>query len=243
MQLSVIIPTFNEEASIGELLQYLLRQVSSETEIIVADGNSTDNTCQVVEQLGVHLINCQNKGRATQMNEAAAMASGDVLYFLHADTYPPADFESKVLSSVASGFDSGCFRLKFDDPHWFLKVNAWFTRFDVDAIRFGDQSLFVRKELFFKAGGFNEQLLLLEDQEIIARLKQKARFQVLPDYVTTSARKYREVGIYKLQAGYFLIYSLYRLGLSQEQLVQVYKWLVRQKTRYAPIQRKSDVLS
>ena len=98
----------------------------------------------------------------------------------------------------------------------------------MDAIRFGDQSLFAKREVFAQAGGFNEQLYLLEDQEIIGRLRSVAPFKVLNQYVTTSARKYKQVGVYKLQGGYFLIYGLYRLGFSQKQLVQVYKWLIKE---------------
>ena len=161
------------------------------------------------------------------MNEGATASSGDILYFLHADTFPPAAFEAQIKQAVEQGSGSGCFRLRFDFPHWFLRLNAWFTRFDVDAIRFGDQSLYVRRDIFSKAGGFNEKLLLLEDQEVISRLRKIAPFVVLPQQVVTSARKYREVGVYRLQAGYFLVYGLYRMGVSQEQLVRVYKWLLR----------------
>jgi rSAM/selenodomain-associated transferase 2 len=225
-QLSIIIPTYNEAASIGALLEFLLLHVNASTEIIIADGASTDATCFIAKQQGVTVLHCKRKGRAPQMNEAATKASGNILYFLHADTYPPADFEQQILYAVANGNKSGCFRLKFDEQHWFLQANAWFTRFDIDAIRFGDQSLFVVKEVFQKAGGFNEQLHLLEDQEIITRLKQIGNFAVLADSVVTSARKYKEVGVYKLQAGYFLIFALYKAGFSQERLVQVYKWLL-----------------
>ncbi len=72
---------------------------------------------------------------------------------------------------MPKGFGSGCFRLAFDHQHWFLKANAWVTRFDVNSIRFGDQSLFVTKNVFVKSGGFREDLLMMEDQEIIHRIK------------------------------------------------------------------------
>lgn len=228
MKLSIIIPTLNEEAAIGALLQYLKRHTSTGTEIIVADGGSSDKTCTIVKQKEARLLHCRQKGRSSQMNEGAAASTGDILYFLHADTYPPATFETHIHRAVQQGTGSGCFRLRFDFPHWFLRLNAWFTRFDVDAIRFGDQSLFVRRDVFSEAGGFNKQLLLLEDQEVIGRLRKRAPFAVLPGRVVTSARKYREVGIYRLQAGYFLIYGLYRMGASQERLVRVYKWLLGQ---------------
>ncbi|MFD3000719.1 TIGR04283 family arsenosugar biosynthesis glycosyltransferase [Pontibacter toksunensis] len=228
MKLSIIIPTLNEADAIGPLLQYLQRNTSTGTEILVADGGSGDETCAIVHQMGARVLRCRQKGRGPQMNEGAAASSGNILYFLHADTFPPAAFEAQIRQAVQQGIGSGCFRLHFDFKHWFLRLNAWFTRFDVDAIRFGDQSLFVQRDVFFKAEGFNKKLLLLEDQEIIRRLRSIAPFVVLPQQVVTSARKYREVGMYRLQAGYFLVYGLYRMGVSQEKLVRVYKWLLRQ---------------
>ncbi|MBF9254000.1 TIGR04283 family arsenosugar biosynthesis glycosyltransferase [Pontibacter sp. 172403-2] len=222
--MSIIIPAYNEEAAIGGLLPYLLRHTSAE--IIVADGGSTDATRSIAADFGVRVVRCERKGRAPQMNEAAAVATGNALYFLHADTFPPGNFAELIGQALQQGSGSGCFRLQFDERHWFLRANAWFTRFDSDAIRFGDQSLFVKRDLFTQAGGFDERMLLLEDQEIVGRLRQLAPFVVLPHAVITSARKYKQHGIYRLQAGYFLIYTLYRLGISQQRLMQVYKWLL-----------------
>ncbi|PRY16495.1 rSAM/selenodomain-associated transferase 2 [Pontibacter ummariensis] len=226
MKLSVIIPTYQEEDTIGPLLKHLQQHVSTGTELIVADGGSSDATRCIAEEHGVRVLTCARKGRARQMNTGAAASTGDILYFLHADTYPPPDFEQQLMVAVKQGYGSGCFRLRFDLSHWFLSLNAWFTRFDVDAVRFGDQSLFVRRDIFEQVGGFDERLLLLEDQEVVGRLRKLARFIVLPQQVVTSARKYKQVGVYRLQAGYFLIYGLYRLGASQQRLVRVYKWLL-----------------
>lgn len=228
MTLSIIIPTLNEEAGIGQLLTYLRQHISPTTEIILADGGSTDATTSIAKQAGVRVLECAKKGRGPQMNEGAAAATGAILYFLHADTFPPAGFEQQLVSAAQTGVGSACFRLRFDDAHWFLRLNAWFTRFDVDAVRFGDQSLMVRREVFAQAAGFNENLLLLEDQEVIGRLRKYGRFVVLPGCVTTSARKYKKLGMYRLQGGYFLIYTLYRLGVSQKRLMQVYKKLLKQ---------------
>jgi rSAM/selenodomain-associated transferase 2 len=226
LKLSIIIPTYNEEAGIGELLRYL-QQHGNAAEVVVADGQSTDATRSVAISMGVQVIVSNRRGRAAQMNEGAAMATGDILYFLHADTFPPPNFLHLIDNAVKQGYGSGCFRLAFNVPHWFLKANAWFTRFDVDAIRFGDQSLFVQREIFEKSGGFDERMLLLEDQEIIGRLRRFGKFKIVPEAVRTSARKYETYGIYKLQGGYYLIYALYKLGASQQQLMRVYKWLLR----------------
>ncbi len=228
MKLSIIIPTLEEEAAIGKLLHYLSRHLEAEAEVIVADGGSLDATCAMALRAGARVVQCPRRGRAAQMNAGAHRAKGDVLYFLHADTFPPKDFQRLIRLAVEAGCRSGCFRLKFDEPHWFLRFNAWFTRFDVNAVRFGDQSLFVQSALFIGVGGFDENHLLLEDQEIIGRLKRAGTFRVLPAAVVTSARKYRQLGVVKLQACYYLVYALYRMGWPQPRLLRLYKQLLGQ---------------
>ena len=229
MQINIIIPVFKEALAIGPLIKYLKNCSGvSAQQIIVVDGGSTDNTISIVREAGVTAVASPKKGRAAQMNLGASLATGDVLYFLHADTYPPRDFVADIRNAVSKGFKAGCYRLAFDHPHWFLAANGWFTRFDVDASRFGDQSLFVTTEMFNNAGGFNESYIVLEDQELVKRLKKKARFTVIPKTVVTSARKYKENGIYKTQAIFFLIYVLYRIGFSQSAMVKTYRRFIRQ---------------
>ncbi|MDX5347330.1 MAG: TIGR04283 family arsenosugar biosynthesis glycosyltransferase [Hymenobacteraceae bacterium] len=228
MKISIIIPVFNEADVIEGLIRHLLKTDAEGMicEVLVADGGSTDDTCRVAEQAGATVIKCSSLGRAIQMNEAAGKATGDVLYFLHADTFPPHSFSKRIIAAVSNGAVAGCFRLQFDYRHWFLQANAWFTRFDYDAVRFGDQSLFVTRSVFFDAGKFNESLLLLEDQEIITRIRNYGKFKILSAAVTTSARKYLQNGIYKLQAIFLLIYLLYRLRLPQPFLFKLYRRLI-----------------
>jgi hypothetical protein len=174
------------------------------------------------------VLACPRKGRAAQLNCGARAARGSILYFLHADTLPPVGFLGHIRAAVAAGYGCGCYRLAFDEPHWFLRVNAWFTRFNVQAVRFGDQSLFVTQAVFEQAGGYREDLIIMEDQEIIGRLLRHARLRVLPATVVTSARKYRENGIFRLQGAFYLLTVLYRLGVSQPVLLRVYRSLIRQ---------------
>ncbi len=229
VMISVIIPTYNEEAAIAGTIHYLKDNSGiAIKEIIVADGGSLDNTIYSARQAGATVITCTTKGRAAQMNAGAAMATGDILYFLHADTLPPKDFAIQVTQAHKAGYLMGCYRLQFDYHHWFLKANSWFTRFDVNAFRFGDQSLFADKKIFTLSGGFNEKLIMLEDQEIITRLRKHGEFIVTPATVITSSRKYIRNGIYKTQAVYFIIYFLYRLGFSQQRLLRLYRKLIVQ---------------
>lgn len=223
MSISIVIPTLQEEAVISRLIHYLRQYLDQASEIIVADGGSTDATCLLAQEAGAIVLKCRNKGRAAQMNEGAGIAKGEILYFLHADTFPHPDFQIRIKEAINQRYKSGCFRLLFNEKHWFLEFNAWFTRFNIDAVRFGDQSLFVKREVFYKVGGFDETHLLLEDQEIIKRLKKEGHFKVLPVAVVTSARKYKQIGVMKLQGCYYLIYILYRLGWSQARLVKLYK--------------------
>ncbi len=226
--ISIIIPTYNEAAGIKTTIQNVF--VAAKThipEIIVVDGGSSDETMAIAKQAGAMAVKSERKGRAAQMNNGVQFAKHDILYFLHADSTPPVNFISKILTAIENGAKSGCFRLKFDHEHWFLNANAWFTRFNVNAVRFGDQSLFVLKDVFKESGGFQENLVMMEDQEIIHRLKQQGKFKVLNDVVITSARKYRDNGVYRMQGIFFRIWIMYYLGYSQEKMLQVHRKLIR----------------
>lgn len=154
---SIIIPTYNEEEQIAETISKTHAANSKhEAEIIVVDGGSTDNTIAIAKKCGATVIVSECKGRAAQMNKGASVAKYKILYFLHADSIPPPDFTSKILDEKNKGIKSGCFRLQFDYSHWFLKANAWFTRFNVNEVRFGDQSLFTTKEVFEKAAALEK---------------------------------------------------------------------------------------
>ncbi|MDX1590634.1 MAG: TIGR04283 family arsenosugar biosynthesis glycosyltransferase [Balneolaceae bacterium] len=226
--ISVIIPVFNEEENIGNLIDYLNRSNQGVMhEIIVVDGGSTDRTPQIVKEKGARLIRSVKKGRAVQMNEGAKAAGEDLLYFLHADSLPPEGFDREILAAANNGFGAGCFRLAFDTNHPLLRFYAYFTRFRSTLLRFGDQSLFVSKKIFEQTGGFDETLTVMEDQEIVRELKKITRFYLSDREVITSARKYRKTGMIRLQGVFSLIWILYYLGVPQEGLVQIYKRYIK----------------
>jgi rSAM/selenodomain-associated transferase 2 len=226
--ISVIIPAYNEESHIRTTIDRVWKfdEMNLVKEIIIADGGSEDNTIEIAKTEGVKVISTP-KGRAVQMNHGASCANQPLLYFLHADSIPPKNYSSGILKANQRGAVSGCFRLAFDHDHWFLKAHCWFTRFNINAIRFGDQSLFVTKNVFEKAGGFREDLLMMEDQEIIHRIRKHGRFKVMNDYVITSARKYVDNGIYRMQGIFYRIWAMYYFGYSQERLLEVHKKMIK----------------
>ena len=227
--LSIIIPAFNEAGNIATVINSLQKNNTGKLiEIIITDGQSSDDTVVLATKSGAKAVVSPNKGRGAQMNYGASFAKAGVLYFLHADSLPPTGYADQILQEIKNGYSMGCFRLQFDTANLFLKANAWFTRFDYNAFRFGDQSLFVLKDVFIKAGGFNEKLVVMEDQEIIHRLKKYGKFKVMPQAIITSARKYTINGIYKMQGIFFLIYFLYKMGVSQNKLTALYRRLIKQ---------------
>ena len=224
MELSVIIPAYNEEEFIADTVKAVFERAESRVpEILVVDGGSSDETVRRARGAGATAVVSPRQGRAAQMNFGAEQSEGDLLYFLHADSIPPPGYDAKLNRAIEAGRRAGCFQLAFDDDHWLLRAYAWFTRFDVDAFRFGDQSLFIERELFEDMGGFREDHLLMEDNEMVRRIKRRASFAILDDAVTTSARSYRKVGVVRLQLVFVLIYTLYFLGVEQRTLANIKK--------------------
>jgi rSAM/selenodomain-associated transferase 2 len=227
--ISIIIPTHNHDNQLLYLLGYLRRVPFVEyiSEIIVSDGNSKDRTIEVARSYdGVKIVESTTAGIAMQMNAGAKIASGTILYFLHPDALPPRDFAYEIVNHYERGYSSGSFRLQFDHSHWFLKFNAWFTHFNINCFRSGDQSLFVAKTLFTSLGGFREDHIVLGVQEMMDRVRNTAPFVVIPRYITSSARKYLENGVYRLQWVYFYIFALYRVGCSQARILRMYQHLM-----------------
>lgn len=227
--ISVIIPTFNEQGRVGELVRAIRQKESSKghiRQIIVADGGSLDDTVREAERAGATVLKCKQKGRANQMNEGADLATGDILYFLHADTFPPQDFDRDIDRAISKGAGAGCFRLTFDDDHPLLRFYGWCTRFKSTLVRFGDQSLFVKADVFREIGGFDDQLVVMEDQKIVGNLKKVVPFDHLEKAVQTSARTYKKNGVIRLQFIFCMIVILYYGGAKQDTLVHLYNSLI-----------------
>ena len=167
------------------------------------------------------------KGRAKQMNLGAQHANGDILYFLHADSFPPEHFDNLIIEQVEKGNLAGCFKMKFDSDHWWLKLAGWLTKFKWRACRGGDQSQFITKQLFEELNGFDEGFMIYEDNDLINKLYARKQFVIIQEWITTSARKYHANGIWKLQYHFWAIYVKKWFGASPEELYQYYLKKIR----------------
>ncbi len=224
--ISVIIPTLNEAACIATLIKYLKCNATGYIQIIISDGGSTDNTACIASAEATEVIFSLKKGRAAQMNYGASFATEPILYFVHADCIPPKNFYRKIVSSVEDGFALGRFQTKFNSNSRLLKLNAFFTRFDWEVCSGGDQTLFFRKDIFGEINGFNDELFLMEDYDIVKRARQNFSYAVLKDKVLVSARKYSDNSWLKVQRAHSAILKMYRKGASQQALVDKYRQLL-----------------
>ncbi len=230
MKISIVIPILNEAATIGKLLSHLIQNASNDNleEIIVVDGGSVDESQKVVNTLSKDIevdIKCipSKKGRAVQLNTGAKAAKGDVLYFLHADSFPPNHYDDYILREITNGNNAGCFRMKFDYNHWWLLFLGWLTQFRSKRCRGGDQSQFITKRLFKQIDGYDESYVVYEDNDLVDRLFAINEFVIIPKYVITSARRYREIGVLRLQYHFFNIHMRRWMGASSEDLYRYYK--------------------
>ena len=221
--ISIIIPVLNEAENIPKLIQHLSLQSTTNIieEIIIVDGGSRDNTIEIAKLLTTKVINSR-KGRAIQMNLGAKHARGSILYFLHADSFPPSGFDRLIFQEIKNGNQAGCFKMKFDSNHWWLHLAGWFTKFNWKACRGGDQSLFITKELFEELQGYDENFIIYEDIDLINKLYAKNEFTVIQQPIITSARRYRKKGIVKLQTHFWMIYLKKFFGASANDLNNYY---------------------
>ena len=223
-KISIIIPIINEAETISALIEHLLKNSSKEniSEIIVVDGGSTDDSMKLVSEFSEVTLLSSEKGRAKQMNTGAKASAGDILYFLHADSFPPKNFDRLIINEVKKGNLAGCFRMKFNSDHWWLKLAGWLTKFNWRACRGGDQSQFITKDLFKELKGFDERYIIYEDNDLINKLYAKKQFVVIQEWLTTSSRKYEKYGVWKLQYHFWVIYIKKWFGAAPSELYQYY---------------------
>ncbi|MEE9614935.1 MAG: TIGR04283 family arsenosugar biosynthesis glycosyltransferase [Thermodesulfobacteriota bacterium] len=226
MKISVVIPALNEAENVREAIASARAEGGEggggEVEVIVVDGGSSDETSALAEAAGVRVVR-SSAGRGVQMDAGAEAASGDLLLFLHADTKLPEGWYGAIRNCMEDeGVAGGGFTLAIDAPGPGLRLveRGARLRYKLFGLIYGDQAIFVRRELFLKVGGFRG-LPLMEDVDLVRRLAAAGRVVCLPERITTSARRWIEPGVAVNTFKNWSFVALYYLGVSPTRL---YGW-------------------
>ncbi len=223
MTLSIIIPTLNEEQTIATTLERL--DISAnDVEVIIVDGQSTDKTKKLLQHYNVKVLD-SSRGRSSQMNIGANAAQGEILLFLHADTYLPPDYQVKIESSLSRRDKCwGYFDIRLDGHGLIFRIIEKMInlRTAITCIASGDQAIFIRRSTFKQIGGFAD-IALMEDIAISHRLKHLSRPSRITSPAVTSSRRWNEHGIIRT---ILLMWSLrlsYYIGIDPGRLKTRYK--------------------
>ncbi|RAK08630.1 rSAM/selenodomain-associated transferase 2 [Halanaerobium saccharolyticum] len=224
VQLSVVIPTLNEEKNIADLIDYLKNE-KVKTEIIISDADSSDQTREIAASRGAKVVNSRQGNRGLQLNKGAEIASAPLILFLHADS----TLENSALNSLVKKMKrkpdkiGGCFSLKIESEHPLLKFISWSSNLRARYLNliFGDQGMFIKKEIFKKLGGFPE-IELMEDWEFSRKMAEAGELLFLDKKIYTSARRWEEYGVLKTILLMHKIKFLHMLGYSPQKLKKIY---------------------
>ena len=221
VDISIVIPTLDEARAIGATLEAISR-LRGRFELLVVDGGSEDGTVDIVRRAGHSAIVCE-RGRGCQMHKGASAASADVLWFLHADTRPPADAADRILEALKPPeVVGGNFALQFDGgtpaARLLTRMYPWFRLL---GLCYGDSGIFVRTASYREIGGF-QPYPIFEDLDLIARLKKRGRFVHLPCDLVTSSRRFEGRSFTWTFARWTAMQLLYWAGVSPHVLGRIY---------------------
>ncbi len=219
---SIIIPTLNEERSIGVALAALAR-VQGDFEVIIADGGSEDRTIETARELGARVIAC-GRGRGTQMSEGARVAQGATLLFLHADTIAPPDIVSQINEALIRdpSIVGGNCSIRFQGNGRPARFMTWlYPRLARLGLCYGDSGIFVRARVYEELRGF-KPFPLFEDLDFTRRLKKRGRVVRLPVQLVTSSRRFEGRSFVFTFSRWFILQVLYWLGVSPHTLSRFY---------------------
>lgn len=221
IRISIIIPALNERETVSAAIERAWE--AGADEVIVSDGGSKDGTVEAARASNCRVI-LANPGRGSQMNAGAEIASGDVLLFIHADNWLPDQSCDQIRDAVEeAGVRWGGFRQHIEDPsvlfRWIEAGNSARSRYQ--SLVYGDQGLFVTRDLFQSLGGF-APLPLMEDFELSRRLSKQGRPTLLPGPIHVSARRWKAKGLARQTLSNWVISGAYRLGVSPSRLAKWY---------------------
>ncbi len=220
MKLSVVIPTLNEAANIGALIERLSR-TPGVGEVVVADGGSTDCTLELVHSSAVRLVR-SGAGRGVQLNAGARATSGDVLLFLHADVVPPPDVALQIRSAVEAGRIGGNFRLSYPEGgvlgRWLELLHPFYRAL---GRYYGDSGIFVRRDVYERIGGFPE-IPVMEDIMFVHGMERAGDTAYLTGPMVSSPRRWKDRPLRILLLWGFMQVA-FALGASPQRLASFYK--------------------
>lgn len=221
MKLSIIVPVLNEASGIAAALHALAPLRARGHEVIVVDGGSHDGTPALAASFADRVLQAP-RGRARQMNAGAAIAGGDALLFLHADTRLPSDADRLVAEALARRC-WGRFDVRIEGGPALLAVVAFFMnwRSRLSGIATGDQAMFARREAFESIGGFPD-LPLMEDIELSARLKKHSPPACIAVRAVTSGRRWQRCGVLRTLLLMWRLRLAYFLGARPDELARRY---------------------
>jgi rSAM/selenodomain-associated transferase 2 len=217
-RVSVIIPTLNEESTIGALFDSLSGEMASE--VIIVDGGSTDRTREIAAQRGGRVLQAP-QGRASQMNTGAAAATGDILLFLHSDVM----LEQGALRAIASSTpgSAGTLRIHFAGDDWVAATFNWIYRARLPfGVFYGDTGIWVDREVWDRLGPYRD-FPIMEDYEYARRLFRTTPLSHLESRVFVSPRRWRNGGLLKALTVWVLIQGGYSLGVHPKRLAWMYQ--------------------
>lgn len=226
MDISVIVPCVNEVHQLPALLRVLREagnRFAGDWELLIVDGGSSDGTLAFcADQPDVHLLKSA-PSRAVQMNVGAQAAKGAILYFVHADTRPPIDCFTEVLTAFQDGEQLGGYAFEMDSQRRMLAFNSYMTTFNVMATRGGDQTIFVCQKLFGRLGGFSESMKIMEEYDLLKRAKGLGTpYHLMKGQTIVSARKYEKRSWLHVQLANTAAMAMWRAGVDSETIKRRY---------------------